>query len=102
MQAIELTGQDYIVYFEDNEEMSYQFCNQLLRELRRKFPGKTFMGMSKDIEFKELDDEELDSLIGLLSEIKERRLSAATVDNVEEESTPPAEIEENKEEKDAE
>lgn len=102
MQAIELTGQDYIVYFEDNEELSYQLCDQLLRELKKKFPSKTFIGLLRGIEFEELDDEELDRLMGLLSEIKEKRLSAATVDDVKEESTLPAETEENKEEKDAE
>ena len=93
MNPVELTGDAYIVYFDDNEELSYQLCNQLLRELRWKFPGKRFIGMLKGIEFKDLSDEDVSNLIEMLKEIQEQR---ATVEAKAEE------VVEEKEEKDAE
>lgn len=84
MNVTELKGDAYIVYFDDNEELSYQLCNQLLRELRWKFPGKQFIGMLKGIEFKDLSDEDISNLIEMLKEIQEQRLSAALIE-------PPAE-----------
>lgn len=96
MNVTELKGDAYIVYFDDNEELSYQLCNQLLRELRWKFPGKKFIGMLKGIEFKDLSDEDVSNLIEMLKEIQEQRSSAAlTEPSVEE-------VVEEKEEKDAE
>jgi transcription initiation factor IIE alpha subunit len=85
MKVTELKGDAYIVYFDDNEELNYQLCNQLLRELRWKFPGKKFIGMLKGIEFKDLSDEDVSNLIEMLKEIQEQRLSAAlTEPSVEE------------------
>lgn len=96
MNPVELTGDAYIVYFDDNEELSYQLCNQLLRELRWKFPGKRFIGMLKGIEFKDLSDEDVSNLIEMLKEIQEQRTAAAWVE------TKVEEVVEEKEEKDAE
>lgn len=96
MNVMELKGDAYIVYFDDNEELSYQLCNQLLRELRWKFPGKKFIGMLKGIEFKDLSDEDISNLIEMLKEIQEQRLSAAFAESSAEE------VVEEKEEKDAE
>lgn len=96
MNVTELKGDAYIVYFDDNEELSYQLCNQLLRELRWKFPGKKFIGMLKGIEFKDLSDEDVSNLIEMLKEIQEQRLSAAFAES------PVEEAVEEKEEKDAE
>lgn len=96
MNVTELKGDAYIVYFDDNEELSYQLCNQLLRELRWKFPGKKFIGMLKGIEFKDLSDEDISNLIEMLKEIQEQRLSAAFAESSAEE------VVEEKEEKDAE
>ena len=97
MTITELKGDAYIVYFDDNEELSYQLCNQLLRELRWKFPGKKFIGMLKGIEFKDLSDEDVSNLIEMLKEIQEQRSSAAPIE------TPVEEVvEEKEEEKDAE
>lgn len=96
MNVTELKGDAYIVYFDDNEELSYQLCNQLLRELRWKFPGKKFIGMLKGIEFKDLSDEDVSNLIEMLKEIQEQRLSAAPTES------PVEEVVEEKEEKDAE
>jgi hypothetical protein len=96
MNVTELKGDAYIVYFDDNEELSYQLCNQLLRELRWKFPGKKFIGMLKGIEFKDLSDEDVSNLIEMLKEIQEQRLSAAFAGSSAEE------VVEEKEEKDAE
>lgn len=96
MNVTELKGDAYIVYFDDNEELSYQLCNQLLRELRWKFPGKKFIGMLKGIEFKDLSDEDVSNLIEMLKEIQEQRLRAAFAES------PVEEVVEEKEEKDAE
>ena len=96
MNVTELKGDAYIVYFDDNEELSYQLCSQLLRELRWKFPGKKFIGMLKGIEFKDLSDEDVSNLIEMLKEIQEQRLSAVFAE------TPAEEVVEEKEEKDAE
>lgn len=96
MNVTELKGDAYIVYFDDNEELSYQLCNQLLRELRWKFPGKQFIGMLKGIEFKDLSDEDVSNLIEMLKEIQEQRSSAAVTE------LPVEEVVEEKEEKDAE
>ena len=92
MNPVELTGDAYIVYFDDNEELSYQLCNQLLRELHWKFPGKQFIGMLKGIEFKDLSDEDVSNLIEMLKEIQEQRAAEVKAEKVVEE----------KEEKDAE
>ena len=84
MNPVELSGDAYVVYFDDTEELSYQLCNQLLRELRWKFPGKRFIGMLKGIEFKDLSDEDVSNLIEMLKEIQEQRLAAAFADVTDE------------------
>lgn len=77
METVELKGDDYIVYFDDTEELNYQLCTQLLRDLRQKFSNKRFIGMLRGIDFKELDDKEIEDLIQLLKEMQEARSAAA-------------------------
>lgn len=81
MQTLELKGHDYVVYFEDNEELSYMCCSEILQKLYRTFPGKKFIGMIKGVNFTELDDEELERLIGILIDIQNERKSVNSVKN---------------------
>lgn len=104
MQTLELKGRDYVVYFEDNEELSYKCCSEILQKLRISFPGKKFIGMIKGIDFTELDDEELERLIGILTDIQNERKSAGSVEDADAdtEAIVTAENEEQEKEKDAE
>lgn len=84
MDLKELNGKNYIVYFDDTEELSYMCCNEILFKLRMNFPGKKFIGMTKDIQFKDLSDEDVSNLIEILKEIQEQRAEVLTETTIEE------------------
>lgn len=45
----------------------------MIHTLNNRFPNKTFIGIVKGIEFQELDDEDIESFISILTQIQQKR-----------------------------